>query len=221
MTEFHADGIVPADTEAVLEVLTVRWHHWDRPDEVHEEVTLRWENNGWTIQGSMPAEQIHYALRLDADGTTRQFLLFRDLDEPDLWLAHDGRGHWGEVNGAHRGDLDGCADVGPVGSVLLRSLPIRRLGVWAGATKAFEIDLAHVDTGTLAVVPSTHRYARLGTSTWTVTQPAMGAGAMTEPVADEVEVADDVEMDVAMDIEVDEDWLVIDLAGTARRDPTR
>ena len=41
----------------------------------------------------------------------RQFLLFRDLDEPDLWLATDGTGRWGEMNGAHRPELDGCYDV--------------------------------------------------------------------------------------------------------------
>ena len=50
-------------------------------------------------------------LRLSPTWRVRQFLLFRDLDEPDLWLATDGHDRWGEVNGAHRPELDGCVDI--------------------------------------------------------------------------------------------------------------
>ncbi len=50
-------------------------------------------------------------IRLSATWQVRQFLLFRDLDEPDLWLGADGTGRWGEMNGAHRHDLAGCTDV--------------------------------------------------------------------------------------------------------------
>ena len=56
----------------------------------------------------------------------RQLLLFRDLDEPDLWLATDGHNRWGEMNGAHRPELDGCADIELSCSPFPATLPIRR-----------------------------------------------------------------------------------------------
>ena len=57
----------------------------------------------------------------------RQFLLFRDLDDPDLWLGTDGAGRWGEINGAHRPELDGCIDIAPRRARRSPPLPIRRL----------------------------------------------------------------------------------------------
>ncbi len=89
---------------------TARWATWDGAgDEVTD---FRWENEGWTISGQVARERVQYVVRLTASWQVRQFLLFRDLEEPDLWLATDGTARWGEMNGAHRAELDGCYDVG-------------------------------------------------------------------------------------------------------------
>ena len=85
---------------------TARWDSWDR--EHHEELTLRWENEAWTASGVVSKERIQYVVRLSAMWEVRQFLLFRDAEDPDLWLGTDGNGRWGEMNGAHRPELDGC-----------------------------------------------------------------------------------------------------------------
>ena len=55
----------------------------------------------------------------------RQFLLFRDMEQPDLWLGTDGHGRWGELNAAHRPELDGALDVTIAGSPFVHSIPIR------------------------------------------------------------------------------------------------
>src|SRR5215213_5444380 len=100
---FSADGYV------------ARWTPWDRPTDevgepVHEALTIAWDNEAWTASGIVGREQVHYVIRISPTWQVRQFLLFRDMDDPDLWLGTDGHGHWGEINGAHRNELDGCFD---------------------------------------------------------------------------------------------------------------
>ena len=92
-----------------------------------EVLTLRWENEGWTASGEVGRERIHYVIRLSPTWQVRQFLLFRDLDDPDLWLATDGHARWGEMNGAHRPELDGCHDIDLACTPFTNTLPIRRL----------------------------------------------------------------------------------------------
>ncbi len=169
------------------------WQHGGHGDD--EFATLRRESGGWTIEGRLAAAGVDYVIRLGPDGESRQFLLFRDLDEPDLWLAHDGRGGWGEVNGAARPDLEGCTAIGPAGTLLLLSLPIRRLGVWAATAERRSERLGIVDVETLGITVREHHYLRLGPTTWSL---AGHGGAPTTA-------------------EVDEDYLLIDLPGTARR----
>ena len=86
----------------------IRWTHWD--GDHLDTASVRWENEGFTVNGHSDREQIDYVMRLSPSWQIRQFLLFRDLDEPDLWLATDGHGRWGEMNGAHRTELDDYAD---------------------------------------------------------------------------------------------------------------
>ena len=76
-----------------------------------ETLSLSWDNEAWTAVGSGRPEHVEYVLRLAPTWHVRQFLLFRDLDDPDLWLAIDAAHRWGEVNGSYRAELDGCADV--------------------------------------------------------------------------------------------------------------
>ncbi len=145
LTAFPSDGY------------TARWRTWDHQH--LETLTLRWENEGWTATGEVGREAITYVLRLSATWEVRQFLLFRDLDEPDLWLGADGTGRWGEMNGAHRHDLAGCTDVDLAITPFTTSIPIRRLGLAVGNTA--EVTSAAVDVDTLGVVPVAQRLERL------------------------------------------------------------
>ena len=133
-------------------------------DEHGENLSLRWENEGWTATGHVEADRVDYVLRLTAQWRVSQFLLFRDLDEADLWLGTDGRGRWGEVNGAHRPDLDGATDLALPGSPFAHTIPIRRLPLRVG--HAADLSVLHVDVETLAVVPDLVRYERRSERGW-------------------------------------------------------
>jgi hypothetical protein len=142
----------------------VRWETWD--GEHTEVLTLTWENEAWTASGQVGRERVQYVLRLAPTWRVRQFMLFRDLDEPDLWLATDGHHRWGEVNGAHRPELDGCVDVELTCSPFPVTLPIRRLPLHVGDSA--EMPVATIDVETLAVDVATRRYERLGEHRWRI-----------------------------------------------------
>jgi uncharacterized protein len=145
----------------------VRWTTWDGDHEEH--LTLQWENEAWTACGDVGRERVQYVLRLGPMWRLRQFLLFRDHDQPDLWLANDGHNRWGEVNGAHRPELDGCADIELACSPFPATLPIRRLPLQVG--DAAEMPVITVDVETLAVTVAARRYERLGAQHWRHTDP--------------------------------------------------
>ena len=147
LTAFPSDGY------------TARWRTWHH-DHL-ETLTLRWENEGWTATGDVGREAVTYVLRVSATWQVRQFLLFRDLDEPDLWLGADGTGRWGEMNGAHRHDLAGCTDIDLAITPFTNSVPIRRLGLAVG--DGAEVTTALVDVETLGVLPVRQRLERLAT----------------------------------------------------------
>ena len=125
----------------------MRWATWDGDGE--ETTTILWENEGFTVSGQVSRENVQYVLRLSPTWQVRQFLLFRDLEEPDLWLATDGSGRWGEMNGAHRTELDGCYDVDLACTPFTNTLPIRRLPLLEGHTA--ELPVVYVDPETLEV----------------------------------------------------------------------
>lgn len=145
LTAFPADGY------------TARWRTWDH--EHLETLTLRWENEGWTATGEVGREAVTYVIRLSATWQTRQFLLFRDLAEPDLWLGADGTGRWGEMNGAHRHDLAGCSEIDLGCTPFTHTLPIRRLQLAVGDSA--EVSVAMIDVETLGITSVVHRYHRL------------------------------------------------------------
>ena len=144
---------------------TARWQNWSGDGD--ETVTLRWENEGWTAMGEVGHERVSYVIRLSPTWNVRQFLLFRDLEEPDLWLGTDGSGRWGEMNGAHRTDLDGCRELHLPCTPFSDTIPIRRLQLDEGDSSEFTV--ATVDVDTLAVVPRRRRYEHLATRRWRVT----------------------------------------------------
>jgi hypothetical protein len=170
----------------------VRWSGWD--DDRIETTTIRWENEGYTVNGAVERERIEYVVRLSATWQVRQFLLFRDLDEPDLWLATDGTGRWGEMNGAHRTELDGCTDIDLVCTPFTNTLPIRRLPFELGDTA--EIPVALIDQETLEVRRVVHRYSRLAERSWRCENTETGFTVL---------------------LEVDEHGLVLDYPGGFRR----
>lgn len=170
----------------------VLWRTWD--DAHGQAVTARWENRGWVVQGVVERERVEFVVRVNASWKMSQFLLFRDLEQPDLWLGTDGSGRWGEVNGAHRPELDGCLDVELACSPLTASLPIRRLGLGDG--QAAEIVVAVVDVETLQVARERREYTRISAGLWTCRDPLRG---------------------VCVELPVDEFGLVCDVTGSFRR----
>jgi hypothetical protein len=166
------------------------WTTWDGGP--GETLALRWENEAWTASIHSGRHAVDYVYRLSPMWQIRQLLLFRDLDEPDLWLGTDGHGRWGEVNGAHRVDLDGTEDIAVSGSAFAHVVPIRRVNVAAG--EAVDVSMAEVDVETLGVVPRQFRYHRVDARCWQVTTPSA-----------------DVEF------EVDDFGLPLDLPGDLRR----
>ena len=142
----------------------VRWTTWDGAHT--DTVTIRWENEGFTVSGHSERERVDYVIRLSPAWQVRQFLLFRDLEEPDLWLATDGAGRWGEMNGAHRTELDGCYDLDLRCSPFPHTLAVRRLPLLDGHTA--EVPVVTVDTETLEVRSELHRYTCHDTHHWTI-----------------------------------------------------
>lgn len=166
------------------------WTTWD--GEHSEHLTLRWENEAWTASGKVGGEDVEYVVRLSPLWQVRQFLLFRDLEEPDLWLGTDGHGRWGELNGAHRPELDGAHDLSLDITPFPLSIPIRRVPLRVG--DSLELKIVHVDVETLAVQPITVSYRRSAERRWSVEQRGVG-----------------------IEFEVDQYGLVIDLPDTFRR----
>ena len=147
---------------------TARWDDWS--GENTEELTLRWENEAWTASGVVTGENIQYVVRLSPLWEVRQFLLFRDLDEPDLWLGTDGT-RWGEVNGVHRDELTGASDVAFGCTPFDHVAPVRRLGIDPGATATLKV--ACIDIETLGIVVRERRYERLNERRWRVIDSAL------------------------------------------------
>jgi uncharacterized protein len=143
------------------------WSGWDGSG--HEVLTLGYETGGWTADGVVrpsdaPHSGIHYVVRVDEQWRLRQFLLFRDLPDPDLWLGVTPAGQWGEINGARRPELDGCTEVDLGATPFTNTLPIRRLRIEVGDTAAIRV--ARVDHETLEVVPEDQWYTRLSLDRW-------------------------------------------------------
>lgn len=187
LTAFPADGY------------TARWRTWDHAHS--EELSLRWENEGWTATGDVGREAVTYVMRVSATWNIRQLLVFRDLDEPDLWLGTDGNGQWGEINGVHRVELDGCTDIELPCSPFPHSATIRRLQLDVG--ESADVTAASVDVETLGVVPVRRRYERVAARRYTL--HALGGDD-----ADQI-------WDVATTFDVDEYGLVHDLSDAYRR----
>ncbi len=170
-----------------------------------ELLELRWENGGWTASGIVGREQVQYVIRCTPEFAVTQFLLFRDLDDPDLWLASDGHGNWGEMNGALRDELNGCRHVELAVSPFPLVTPILHsaatIGPRIGTTLVERV--LRIDVDTLDVFAVARRYTRSSSHRWSVRDhfdSAQGDGAVEE-----------------LDFEVDDHGLPIDLADRFQR----
>lgn len=146
------------------------WTSWDGTPASN--VSLRWENEGWTAEVNLCRDDATAVFRLSAGWHVQQMLLFRDMSEPDLWLATDGHGRWGEMNGAHRTELDGCIDLDFEGTPFTNSIITHRLPLHVGDTA--DLHVVCVDVETLAVETRPARYTRTGESSWNYTSLAGG-----------------------------------------------
>lgn len=172
----------------------VGWRTWD--DAHGERTAVRWENEGFTVQGRVGRERVEYVVRTSPTWETRQMLLFRDLDEPDLWLVTDGHGRWAEQSGARRPELDGCRDVELACTPFTMALPLRRLPLPA-VGDAHVVAALRVDAGTLEARPAARRYTRVGEARWRV---------------------DDLDTGAVREFDVDGHGLALDVPGAFRRD---
>ena len=157
----------------------VSWSTWDGKHS--ETLRLSWDNEAWTAVGRVGRERVEYVLRVAPTWHVRQFLLFRDLDDPDLWLAIDAAHRWGEVNGSYRTELDGCADVDLACTPFTATIPIRRLDLAVG--EGAEVDVIDVDVETLAATRQPVRYERVAPQTYRRT--ALDRGDVREYEVDE------------------------------------
>jgi uncharacterized protein len=128
------------------------------------QVKLRWENEGWTAEGTLGSDNAQFVLRLSAGWTVQQCLLFRDLEDPDLWLGTDSHGRWGEMNGAHRTELDGCTDIDFVNTPFTNCIPIRRLPLLVGHSATISVAVINIET--LGITKQTQQYTKVSPNTW-------------------------------------------------------
>jgi hypothetical protein len=154
------------------------WRPWELEDgeaddgTADETLTIKMDNEAWTVSGVVGREKVEYVLRISPTWQVRQFLLFRDMEEPDLWLGTDGHAHWGEINGARRPELDGCIDVDLPCTPFTNTLPIRRVPLDIG--QSLDLTAVYIDVETLDVQPDRQRYTRLDTHRWRFEQPDTG-----------------------------------------------
>jgi hypothetical protein len=128
---------------------------------VRDDVSIVFENEGFTAEGRLHGPEVSYVIRFDATWAIRQFLLFRDVETPDLWLAVDKFGKWGEVNGSVRADMAGCNALGlsslltADASAYLRTPPIRRVSATGLMSDQLRRATINVDTLAIVVTPDT------------------------------------------------------------------
>lgn len=86
------------------------------------------------------AVRMAYRVECDQDWRTRSVTVELHGHAPRT-LTSDGNGHWSE-NGRERTDLAGCIDVDIALTPFTNTLPIRRLGLAAGASA--DLDLVYI-----------------------------------------------------------------------------
>lgn len=151
---------------------TVRWT--DAEGRGLEHCLLAFGSGGLTLEGAVAGTRkgnygAHYLVRADAAGRTRQVRL-RHVGGPELHLSVDGNARWrDEIAGRALPDLDGCLDVDLGITPATNTLPIRRLGLALGETRAVRaayVPLPSEIGGDFLPRPAEQRYTRLADRLW-------------------------------------------------------
>jgi hypothetical protein len=146
---------------------------WRRTDEIEtdEQCTLTVRPGGLSLVGTVIGAdggqpiRIEYRVMADAAGTTTAAHVrdLRGFEQRTVALARDAKGSWTVDGKAVRG-LKGCTDVDLGFSPSTNTLPIRRLRLGVGQSKA--IKAAWVRFADLSVVKAEQTYTRLDEFTY-------------------------------------------------------
>jgi len=188
--------------------MAARTYAWERDDESrgHSFARVEGHRTGWTVHGTevlVGDDTLACCFRvwLDPDWRTREVevtVVARTGERRLVLAVSDGR--W-EVDGRHDQALDGCVDVDVAATPLTNTFPIRRLAsLEVGESRTFSV--AWVEVPSLRVRRVDQTYRRLptgsdGRAQWEYGDPDHGTFRLT----------------------VDEDGVVIDYEGFARRVP--
>jgi hypothetical protein len=136
-----------------------------------EHLVLRERPDGWLAEGHVvgvddpDATAVPYTVRYVVHCDERWHVRRVDVGVVTaegvrtLELRADGAGHWSDGAGAPLPDLDGCPDVDIRVTPFTNTLPIRRLGLEAGASAVVRV--AYVAAPAMTVAPLDQRYTRL------------------------------------------------------------
>lgn len=178
---------------------------WERDDENQGFSLARWERrlDGWLFHGNEllvgePTLSCAFSVEVATDWTTRRVRVRAVAAAAATERRLDSDGHHWLVDGRPRPDLDGCLDVDVAATPLTNTFPIRRLGeLPVGAS--VQLAVAWVDVPELGVTRVEQTYERLadegGRRRWRYSDRAHGAFTLT----------------------VDDDGIVVDYEGFARR----
>lgn len=156
------------------------------------------------ILRAMPAGTLRfgYHIRCDETGRTRSLRAWMLDGDAPLDLRGDGQGCWTSEDGRPVPALDGCLDVDIALTPFTNTLPIRRLGLRAGASA--DIGVVYLQPPVMTVQPARQRYTLLR------------AGGGARPSLWRYEGLD---TGFTTELEVDPDGLVLDYPGIWRRVP--
>jgi uncharacterized protein len=185
----------------------VRTAVWERDDEGkgHSYGRMAATGDGWVFHGcevlldESESLACWFRVRVDRDWLTREVSV-RAVDadgERTVELTADDRRHW-LVDGVRRVDLEGCLDVDVAATPVTNTLPIRRLA-GLGVGDSVTTPVAWIEVPSLTVTRVDQAYRRLepveGRDAWGYSDPDHGAFTLT----------------------VDDDGMVVDYEGLARR----
>lgn len=178
---------------------------WQRDDEAagHSMARIATTADGWVVHGTEvlagPTPDLilscTFTIEVDASWAARAVAVsaVSSLGDRTVTLSADGAGTW-QADGSPAPQLDGCIDVDIAATPLTNTFPIRRLADLP-VGRSVTSPVAWVDVPSLQVQRVDQTYRRLGPREWEYGDPDHGTFALT----------------------VDDDGLVVDYAGFARR----
>ena len=114
------------------------------------------------IKPGLQPMRVRYQIVLDAKWVTRGVAVTTEIAHGSpavIELRSDGNGHWTTSDGQSLPQLDGCIDVDISTTPFTNTLPIRRLGLVAGAEQATHA--VYINAETFAIEAWEQHYRRL------------------------------------------------------------